>query len=134
MSRSLESRPRGSGKQRTKITFAARARILNTFKNNIMGHRDSFRQLILSCRKPMREKRVFRHMKHITSRVYVYKLMVQTAKITELCSDRKRLNRKVLQGSKIKIPVIVCLLKGYQNNAHLPRFFWLIQSSQHLQL
>ena len=33
MSRSRESRPRGSRKQQTKITFAARARTLNRFKN-----------------------------------------------------------------------------------------------------
>ena len=32
MSRSRESRPRGSRKQQTKITFAARARTLNRFK------------------------------------------------------------------------------------------------------
>ena len=32
MSRSCESRPRGSRKQQTKITFAARARTLNRFK------------------------------------------------------------------------------------------------------
>ena len=49
MSRSRENRPRGSRKQQTKITFAARARTLNRFKKIIMGHRDSLSQLILSC-------------------------------------------------------------------------------------
>ena len=39
MSRSRESRPRGSRKQQTKITYAARARTLNRFKKIIMGHR-----------------------------------------------------------------------------------------------
>ena len=34
MSRSRESRPRGSRKQQTKITYAARARTLNRFKQN----------------------------------------------------------------------------------------------------
>ena len=37
MSRSRESRPRGSRKQQTKITFAARARTLNIFKKNYHG-------------------------------------------------------------------------------------------------
>ena len=41
MSGSRESRPRGSRKQQTKITFAARARTLNRFKKHITGHRDS---------------------------------------------------------------------------------------------
>ena len=41
MSRSRESRPRGSRKQQTKITYAARARTLNRLKKIIMGHRDS---------------------------------------------------------------------------------------------
>ena len=41
MSRSRESRPRGSRKQQTKIPFAARARASNKFKKIIMGHRDS---------------------------------------------------------------------------------------------
>ena len=36
-----ESRPRGSRKQQTKITFAACSRTLNRFKKIIMGHRDS---------------------------------------------------------------------------------------------
>ena len=49
MSRSRENRPRGSRKQQTKITFAARARTLNRFKKIIMGHRDSLSQLIFSC-------------------------------------------------------------------------------------
>ena len=49
MSRSRESRPRGSRKQQTKITFAARVRPLNRFKKIIVGHRDSLSQLILSC-------------------------------------------------------------------------------------
>ena len=40
MSRSRESRSRGSRKQQTKITFAARARTLNRFKKIVMGHRD----------------------------------------------------------------------------------------------
>ena len=48
MSRSRESRPRGSRKQQTKITYAARARTLNRLKKIIMGHRDSLSQLILS--------------------------------------------------------------------------------------
>ena len=50
MSRSRESRPRGSRKQQTKITYAARAKSLSRFKKNIMGHRDSLSQLILSLR------------------------------------------------------------------------------------
>ena len=37
MSRSRESRPRGSRKQQTKITFAARTRTLNRFKKNYHG-------------------------------------------------------------------------------------------------
>ena len=37
MSRSRESRPRGSRKQQTKITFAARAPTLNRFKKNYHG-------------------------------------------------------------------------------------------------
>ena len=37
MSRSRESRPRGSRKQQTKITFAARARTLNRFYKNYHG-------------------------------------------------------------------------------------------------
>ena len=37
MSRSRESRPCGSRKQQTKITFAARARTLNRFKKNYHG-------------------------------------------------------------------------------------------------
>ena len=37
MSRSRESRPRGSRKQQTKITYAARARTLNRFKQNYHG-------------------------------------------------------------------------------------------------
>ena len=37
MSRSRESRPRGSRKQQTKITFAARARTLNRSKKNCHG-------------------------------------------------------------------------------------------------
>ena len=41
MSRSRESRPRGSRKQQTKITYPARARTLNRLKKIIMGHRDS---------------------------------------------------------------------------------------------
>ena len=41
MSRSRESRPRGSRKQQTKITYAARARTLTRLKKIIMGHRDS---------------------------------------------------------------------------------------------
>ena len=41
MSRSRESRPRGSRKKKRKITYAARARTLNRFKKIIMGHRDS---------------------------------------------------------------------------------------------
>ena len=41
MSRSRESRPRGSRKQQTKIIYAARARTLNRFKKIIMGHSDS---------------------------------------------------------------------------------------------
>ena len=41
MSRSRESRPRGSRKQQTKITYAARARTLNRLKKVIMGHKDS---------------------------------------------------------------------------------------------
>ena len=41
MSRSRESGPRGSRKQKTKITYAARAGTLNIFKKIIMGHRDS---------------------------------------------------------------------------------------------
>ena len=41
MSRSRESRPHGSRKQQTKITYAARARTLNRLKKIIMGHRDS---------------------------------------------------------------------------------------------
>ena len=41
MSRLRESRPRGSRKQQTKITYAARAGILNRLKKYIMGHRDS---------------------------------------------------------------------------------------------
>ena len=41
MSHSSESRPHGSRKQQTKITYAARARTLNRLKKIIMGHRDS---------------------------------------------------------------------------------------------
>ena len=41
MSRSRESRPRGSRKQQTKITFAARARNIKRFQIIVMGHRDS---------------------------------------------------------------------------------------------
>ena len=37
MSRSRESRPRGSRKQQTKITYAARARTLNRLKKNYHG-------------------------------------------------------------------------------------------------
>ena len=37
MSRSRESRPRGSRKQQTKITYAARARTLNRFKKSSWG-------------------------------------------------------------------------------------------------
>ena len=41
MSRSRESRRCGSRKERTKITFAARARTLNRFQITIMKTRDS---------------------------------------------------------------------------------------------
>ena len=37
MSRSRESRPRGSRKQQTKITYATRARTLNRLKKNYYG-------------------------------------------------------------------------------------------------
>ena len=48
MSRSRESRPRGSRKQQTKITFAARTRTLNRFKKIIRGIRslDSFSRVL----------------------------------------------------------------------------------------
>ena len=41
MSRSRESRPRGSRKQQTRIIFAARARTLNRFKKNYHGAQGS---------------------------------------------------------------------------------------------
>ena len=48
MSRSRERRPRGSRKQQTKITFAARTRTLNRFKKIIRGIRslDSFSRVL----------------------------------------------------------------------------------------